>query len=279
MSLRILVALLLVSGTALAQQVVVLPVLAPAKDPISLVLSASVEEALVEATHGIAGLKVLNETSGVLREPKPDARPRGATLAHDLSADVAIVAEPQRLADGVVVYLMIVEPDGHVRGSTSVVVTMLDELALALRGGIVQVLLPARYTGRLALDVDVKGAQAEVDGRPLALGTSELPVGTHALRVTHPGYHDWVRFVDIGFDRTRKETVALAMFPLTQGEMADERRRGTAIAAGPVAWYRSWWALTVTGVVLAGATTGIVFGLRSGLSHDHDVSYRATPIP
>lgn len=280
MSLRLIIALLLVSGPALAQQVVVLPVLAPAKDPLSLVLAASVEEALVEAAHGIGGMKVVNETNGALREPKADARPRGATLAHDLSAEVAIVAEPQRVADGVVVYLTMIEPDGHVRGSTSVVATkQLDGLARALRGGIVQVLLPARYTGRLELDVDVKGAQAEVDGRPLALGTSELSVGTHALRVTHPGYHDWVRFVDVGFDRTRKETVALAMFPLTEGEMADKHRHATGIAVGPVRWYRSWWALSVTGVVLAGATTGIVFGLRSGLSHDHDVSYRATPTP
>ncbi|MEO6952533.1 MAG: hypothetical protein ABI321_12015 [Polyangia bacterium] len=279
MSVRVVLALLLVSGTASAERVVVLPVIASAKDPITLKLASTVEGALVEATHAIAGMKVLNETNGVLRDGKADSHPRGATLAHDLSAEVVIIAETQPVADGAVVYLTMVEPDGRVRGTTSVVVTKPDELSRLLRGGIVQVLDPAHYTGRLELKVDVKGAQAEVDGRPLALGTTDLSVGTHAVRVTHPAYHDWVRFVDIGFDRTRTETVALAMFPLTEGEMADRRRHGAPVAVGPVPWYRSWWALTVGGVVLAGVTTGIVLGVRPGLAHDHDVSYRATPAP
>lgn len=269
--------LLLATGTAAAERVVVMPVVATARDPITLQLGTTVEAALVDAVHAIPGMTVLNETGAVLRDGKGEGRAQ--SLARELSATLAIVAEPQPVADGAVVYLTVVEPDGHVRGSTSVVAGKLDELPRLLRGGLQQIIDPARYTGRLELKVDVKGAEAEVDGRSLPLGIAELSVGTHALRVTHPAYHDWVRFVDIAFDRTRTETVALAMFPLTHGEMADKRKRGAPLAALAAPWYRSWWALTVGGVVLAGVTTGIVFGTRAGLNHDHDVAYRATPLP
>ena len=106
----------------------------------------------------------------------------------------------------------------------------------------------------------------------------ELPVGTHAVRVTHPAYRDFLRFVEVVFDGTQVETVALAAFPLTEGEMAERRRTGP-VKVVKVPWYRSWWALTVTGVVIAGTTAGIAYGVRSALpSTDAQTHYVAPPV-
>jgi hypothetical protein len=108
-----------------------------------------------------------------------------------------------------------------------------------------------------------------------------LPVGTHALRVTHPAYHDFLRFIDVAFDQTVELTVPLAAYPLTEGEMAERQRRGTApIKPKSVPWYRSWWALTVGGIFITGLTAGIVVAARGDpISSDRSLNFRYVPSP
>ncbi len=276
------------------QRVAILPAGPSGHDPAEAKVVSAVESALVDATRKLSAVELVNFEGGKLRGPsradlKADPRPsaRAQALAREQSAELAIVAETQPLGEGAVVYLQIVEVGGKVRGSTTAAISaealLAGDVERVLRGGLVQVLDPQRYVGRLDLHIDVKGAETEVDGRkipPAAVpgAAFELPVGTHAVRVTHPAYHDFLRFVEVGFDRTSTETVALAAFPLTEGEMNEKKHRAT----GPklkVPWYRSWWALGVTGVVLAGATAGLVYGLRPGVSSDENAHYKATPSP
>jgi hypothetical protein len=284
---------LLAAATAAAAKptrAVLLPV-PSGRDPAESKLAATVEGALIEALRKLAGVELVNLDGAKLRggrEPKGETRPqaRGQALARELGAELAIVAEPQPLGEGAVVYLQVVEAGGKVRGSTTVAISAEalhgPELERPLRGGVVQIVDPARFVGSAELRVDVKGAEVIVDGRKAASAEGapvhlELPVGPHALRVTHPAYRDYLRFIEVAYDRTVVETVAMSAFPLTEGEMAEKRRQSGAPARKPP-WYRSWWALTITGVVLAGATTGIVFAVRpGGVSTDQHTTFKGRP--
>jgi hypothetical protein len=285
---------LFVAGAAAAAKptrAVLLPIAAVHGDAAENKLAATIESALIEGLRKLTSVELLNLEGTKLRggrEPKGETRPqaRGQTLARELGAELAIVAEPQPLGEGAVVYLQVVEASGKVRGSTTVAITADalhgPELERPLRGGVVQIVDPPRFVGRAELRIDVKGAEVIVDGRKVAdaMGAPvslELPVGPHALRVTHPAYRDYLRFIEVAYDRTAVETIAMAAFPLTEGEMAEKRRQG----GGPVRrppWYRSWWALTITGVVLAGATAGIVYAVRPGVvSADQHTTYKGRP--
>jgi hypothetical protein len=270
-------------------RLVILPAASTGRDPAEAKIVGTIEAEIVDAARKLPDLEIANLDGGKLRGPprdvRADPRPsaRAQALAKELSAELALVVETQPLGEGAAVYLQIVEAGSKVRGSTTVAISgealHAGDTGRLLRGGIVQLLDPRGYVGRIELRIDVKGAETEIDGRKMsATGPLELSVGTHAVRVTHPAYRDFLRFVDVGFDRTSTETVALAAFPLTEGEMNEKRRA----AAGPrpkVPWYRSGWALGITGAVLVGATFGIVYGLRPGISADEQVHYRAVPSP
>lgn len=275
-------AVLMLSASAMAaERLAVLPI--GGDDP---KLAAAIETALVEAARHVDGVTIANVEGGKLRGPRPDVRgdqrviARAEALAREQSASIVAVAEPQVLGDGAVAYLQVIDAAGKPRGSTTVVLPRgADPAALerVMRGGLVQILTPEKFVGRLELHVDVKGAQVEIDGHK-ADATSTLPVGTHAVRVTHPAYHDYLRFVELGFDQARVENVALAAFPLTEGEM-DDRRKRTGGVTRKLPWYRSWWALGLSGAVLCGATIGIVYGVRAGVHDDHAVKYMGVPTP
>ena len=67
-----------------------------------------------------------------------------------------------------------------------------------VRAGVTRLLAPERYVGTLALDVSVPGAVIYLDGQRLGaapLAPHRIAVGEHAVRVTHPEYRDFVRFV------------------------------------------------------------------------------------
>lgn len=295
--MRLWVALLMlfsaIATAAPAKRAVIAPVASPSHDAAAAKLGVSIEHALIEATRA-AGVELVNLDGGKLKaparlDPKADPRPqvKAQALAHELSAELAISAEPQALGEGAVVYLQVGDGTGGVKGSTTVAVSAeclktVGELERALRGGLVQILEPKAFTGSLELRIDVNGAQLEIDGKKTALPTSgnaiALSVGPHAVRVTHPAYRDFLRFVDIRFDRTESQQVTMAAFPLTEGEM-DERHKRADTPKRKVKWYRSWWALTITGVVIAGATAGIAYGARSGLSADQSTGFRTVPAP
>src|SRR5262249_31143866 len=69
-------------------------------------------------------------------------------------------------------------------------------------------------------------------------------VGTHALRITHPKYRDFVRFVDVPFEHLETLDVELRAFPVIE-----DRMRGAPV--GPRPWYQSGW-------VVAGFATTLV---------------------
>jgi hypothetical protein len=254
---------------------------------------AQLEQALVEAVLAQPGFSVANlSAAGRLTAPKGGAlespSARAQSLAKEAGANRALLVDVARLGEGQVVYLQRIDPkNGQSLGSTTASLSTASPLAAAdraaLRGAVVRVLDPDRYLGRIALKLDVKGAQAQVDGRPLSGDLShpiELSVGTHALRVTHPAYHDFLRFIDVGYDETVSLEVPLAAYPLSEGEMAERQRHNAApVVVKRPPWYRTWWALSLSGVILTGLTAGIVFAVRPELTADHSLSYQFKPTP
>jgi hypothetical protein len=251
------------------------------------------EHELVEAVAALPGFSVANLSStGKLIAPKgvplevPAARAQA--LAKEVNATRALLVDVARLGDGQVLYLQGIDPkSGEPVGSTTASIgnsrPMPAADRAALRGAVVRVLDPEHYLGRLVLKLDVKGAEVQIDGRPLSSDTTkpiDLAVGTHALRVTHPAYHDFLRFIDVTFDEPVTLDVPLAAYPLSQAEMAERQRRTVStVATKKLPWYRSWWALTLSGVILTGVTTGIVFAARPDITADRSLHYKYTPTP
>ena len=98
------------------------------------------------------------------------------------------------------------------------------------------------------------------------------------VAITHPAYHDFLRFLDIEFDKTVTLDVPLAAYPLAEGEMSERQRRATQ-PARRLPWYRHWLALGAAGLILTGATAGIVFAAQPGITADRSVSFSARPVP
>jgi hypothetical protein len=226
------------------------------------------EKALIELAGKLPDVQLVNVAGGKLQPPKPGAQQR------------VLQAEVARLGEGRILYLQATAPTASttvaLKGSGGPSSGDRDAIEAAL----VKVLRPDRYNGRLQLKIDVPNAELQLDGKKLAsaTGTLEVPVGTHALRVTHPAYRDFLRFVDVEYDKTLPIDVALSAYPLAEGEMTEKLRQRKQ-PKKQLPWYRTWWALSLAGVVLTGATTGLVYGLRPGVSADKTVTYQAPPVP
>ena len=288
--MRALVLVLVLAATAqAATRVAVLP-LRERDTPDA----AHLERAIVEAVQSVQSLQLLNAREGRLSGAKaaprdarvdPQQAPRAAALGRELGAQRVLAVEASRLGDGRVLYLQAIDPlTAHALNSTTAPIAgdsgevrAIDRATL--KAAVVRVLDPAGYTGRVQLKVDVAGAEVQVDGHPVRGHATalDLPVGTHALRVTHPAYRDFLRFVEVPFDQTLPIAVALSAYPLAEGEMTEKLRKQAPRKKLP--WWRSWWALSIAGAALTGATVGIVWGLRPTVHADRTVTYQPPPGP
>lgn len=214
---------------------------------------------LEAALGSITGIKVIGATavSDAIKKAKQarlsscDGDPACLKDVGTLvGADLVVFGELGGLGDAQIVYLKLIDAKlgREVRGTT------LDVSAMATggaRGAAFRLLDPGRFVGRLAVTVDIPGASVYVNGK--LLGKSPIKplaftVGTHALRVTHPEYRDFVRFVDVEFDRTAEVTVGLHQFPVVRNTM-EGPSSNTRINEIEPRWYRKWWAVAAFGVV------------------------------
>jgi hypothetical protein len=287
-----LLALVVVPAPASAQPPVRLAICPPHETALGAA-SARIDAALADAAPALPGFAVANlGANGKLAGPRRgDARletqpaARALALAKELGATRAVAIEATPLGEGLVVYLQALEaPSGRAIGSTTVSLgggtTRAPGDRDVMRAALMRILDPMRYTGRLQVHLDVTGAVVQIDGHPAQAGLTELPVGTHALRVTHPAYHDFLRFLDVEFDKTLPVEVNMAAYPLAEGEMTERQRRGLPIAQRRVPWWRTWWALTLAGVAITGVTVGVVWLARPWLAHgESSTAYAPMPQP
>jgi len=194
-----------------------------------------------------------------------------------LDADYAVYGEVGGLGRAQVVYLKLVD----VRARSEVRSEVLElggagSAETEARAAATRLLAPGRYLGSLVLRSNVRGASIFIDGQLRARSPARpfsLPVGAHALRVTHPEYRDFVRFVDVEFGATAQVEVDLRPYRAVAGDI----RRTAAprpIAVGPdpgvepTPWYRRWYAIAGGGALLL-VTSAVAVGLATGgLSFD-----------
>jgi hypothetical protein len=107
-------------------------------------------------------------------------------------------------------------------------------------GAAVRLLEPDRYRGTIRFIVDVKGATVYVNGSKAALspkGELGMGVGTQAVRVTHPEYRDFVRFVDVPYASTVDVPVNM-----TQYARIDHDIQGKPVNTDQVVYIDPpWW--------------------------------------
>lgn len=196
-----------------------------------------------------------------------------------VGAVVVVGGEVSSLGEGSIVYLKAVEvATGKEIGSVTAVLEGTPEARAAeARASAFRLLSPRDYVGRVDLKVDVANATVYVDGARAAWGPGKplaLAVGTHAVRVTHEQYRDWVRFIDVKFDETTPVPVELKAYPIISDEMR-ENARPRPNPTGPyepLPWYRRWTTVAAAGAILVVGTTILVYALSDDLDFDRAVT-------
>lgn len=188
-----------------------------------------------------------------------------AELGRALGAAVLVTGQLGGIGEARIVYLEAIEcATGKEVGSTTWTPGP-DDPAAAV---VARLLAPQSYQGRLRLRLPRPGAQVFVNGSRLPSGTEHvLPVGTHALRVTHPEVRDFVRFVEISYGKVTEVEVALTPLPVVQRDLAARGGPG-ALEQGARPWYRRWWAVAGGATVIAVAAGLISYGLTEDFSPD-----------
>lgn len=200
--------------------------------------------------------------------------------ARRLGADLVIAGDVGSIGGAYAVYLRLVDSSGKKLRATNGVIHLRRRASKELRALLFRLLDPERHAGRLAVEVDVPGAWIYVDGRRVAKSPLSEPLsvsaGTHALRVTHEEYRDFVRFVNVRFDEQTTIKAGLSAYPVHAQEMRLTER--DTLLDSELPWYRRWWALTAFGVALTAAVTVAVIFIPKPISADREATVTpATP--
>lgn len=251
--------------------------------------SADVKTAQRLVARGLASLGSVDLVDAntmleaVKRAKRPDLRACDGELAclvalgQLLSADYTVFGEVGGLGSAQVIYLKLVD----VKAAREVRSTVLEldgtrAADVEARAAATRLFAPARYVGALVLASNVKGASIYIDGELVARTPSRpvaLTVGSHALRVTHPEFRDFVRFVEIGFAAREQVDVQLVPYDAVSGDIRRTGQDGgTGYAPGGVAptpWYRRWYTVAGGAAVLL-LTSALVVSIASDGGIDFD---------
>ena len=124
----------------------------------------------------------------------------------------------------------------------------------------VRLLDPDRYRGTVHFSIDAPGATVYVNGAKVTLSNGDvaLPVGTQAIRVTHPQYRDFVRFVEVTYGDRTEVPVSLKSYGTIEHDIQGKPRNlDTVVYTDPPLW-RRWYVAGPTIAVLAIAA-GVIF--------------------
>jgi hypothetical protein len=269
--LKVLAAVALLAGTAHADRVIAV---APLSTLDAEDTSASTRKVTAQIETAIAGMpatKVVTTAQvaeAIKRAKKPQLKAcEGdgkclAELGKLTNAQFVIAGQVGGLGESKVVYLNItdVSTAKELRSTTLSVGTKQDATASA--GAVIRLLDPDKYRGLLHFTMDVTGATVYVNGSKVTLSAKAevpLPVGTQAVRVTHPEYRDFVRFIDVQYGRTVEVPVAMTQYPIIKRDIQGNPINRDRIEYVDPPIYRRWY---VVGPAAVGLTilTAIIVG-------------------
>ena len=221
-------------------------------------------EAAVAALPGTSVVRAAQVAEAIKKAKKPQLRAcEGdpaclAELGTLVGAQIVIAGEVGGLGESKVVYLAASEHGKELRSTTLAVGGRGDSGAA---GAVVRLLDPNSYRGALRLAIDVSGATIYVNGTkvvPSARGELALPVGAQAVRVTHPEYHDFVRFIDVEYGKATNVAVGLQQYPITQRDLQGKPiNRDKIEYLDPPRW-RRWYIVGPAAVGLAVVSAVVV---------------------
>ncbi|HEY4239293.1 MAG TPA: PEGA domain-containing protein [Kofleriaceae bacterium] len=190
-----------------------------------------------------------------------------ADIGKLVGADLVISGEVGGLGDAKVVYLgaLDVASGKELRSTTLAVGGKEADVTGGAPGAIVRLLDPDHYRGTLHFTLDVTGATVYVNGTRVGLsprGELALPVGAQAVRVTHPQYRDFVRFIDVPYGKTTEVTVGMQQYPIVEHDLAGKPTSRDHIVTIDPPWYRRWYVIVPVAIVVA-AGTAVAVGYAS----------------
>lgn len=187
-----------------------------------------------------------------------------AELGKLVGASIVIDGEVGGLGESKVVYLAATDATTSKElRSTTLSVGAKEDPGGGPTGAAVRLLDPDSYRGFLRFVIDAKGATVYVNGSKAVLGPRNeiaLPVGTQAVRVTHPEYRDFVRFIDVPYNRTTDVSVGMTAYPIIKHDLEGKPTNSDTIQYIDPPWYRrpAW---VITGGVVLTAAVAVVVGV------------------
>lgn len=262
-ALALVVTSALAAGAAHAERVVALAPLSTlgAEDTSASTRKATAAiEAAIAALPGTRLVPAAKVAEAIRAAKKPQLRAcEGdvaclAELGQLAGAQLVIAGQVGGLGESRVVYLNLtdVAAKRELRSTTLAVGGKEDPKAPT--GAVTQLLDPDRYRGTVKLAFDVSGATVYVNGTKVApskTGELALPVGAQAVRVTHPEYRDFVRFVDVKFGRTVEVPVAMTQYPIVARDLQGRPINRDKIEYIQPPLWRRWYVVGPAAVGLA----------------------------
>lgn len=223
-------------------------------------------EAAIAALPATRVVRAQQVSDAIRRARKPQLRAcEGDTaclaeLGGLVGAQIVISGEVGGLGESRVVYLAATENGKELRSTTLAIGGARDDGG-GPAGAAVRLLDPDGYRGTLRFAIDVTGATVYVNGSKAPLsprGELALPVGAQAVRVTHPEYHDFVRFIDVEFGKTTDVPVGMQQYPIVRHDVPGKPiNRDQIEYVDPPLW-RRWYVVGPAAVGLAVITAVVV---------------------
>ena len=261
-ALAALCALVVLEAPARAQRVIALAPLSALgtedTSPATRKLTAQLEAAIA-ALPGTTIVRAAQVADAIKKSKKPQLRTcdGDATCLTELAtlvgAQIILSGEVGGLGESRVVYLAAIASGKELRSTTLAVGGTRDD-AGGPSGAIARLLDPDHYRGTLKLSIDVNGATIYVNGSvvtPSPTGELTLPVGTQAIRVTHPEYHDFVRFIDVDYATTTPVTVGMQQYPITRRDLTGKPLDRDKIEYVDPPLWRRWYIIAPAAVGVA----------------------------
>lgn len=273
--LRQLVAagVLLAASTAHADRVVAVAPLSTLGTEDTSAATKKLTTAIEQALAALPGTKVVTgqQVSDAIKKAKKPALKLCerdpaclAELGKLVGATIVIDGEVGGLGESQVVYLGATDvATAKELRSTTLQVGAKDDGG-GPNGAAVRLLEPDRYRGTLHFVIDASGATVYVNGAKVQLSKTNdlaLPVGTQAVRVTHPEYRDFVKFIDVSYGKTTDVAVGMTQYPIVQHDLQDKPISTDRITYVDPPWYRRPVAVGIGAGVLLVATAIIVGNL------------------
>jgi PEGA domain len=219
---------LLASATAYADRVVAITPLstlgAEDKSAATKKLVAQIEQAFA----ALPGTKVVPaaQVSGAIdKAKKPQLRQcEGepactADIGKLVGAQLVVTGEVGGLGDSKVVYLKLTDVASARELRSTTLAVGAKDTADSPMGAAVRLSDPDKYRGNVKFAFDVTNATVQVNGTRVQLSANKelaLPVGTHAVTVTHPQYHNFVKFVEVSYGKTTDVQVGMKQYPIVE---------------------------------------------------------------